>query len=458
MRLSALVLSFALLGGTSPASAADGTNVFVIDLPTTLKLVGARNLDVQIAREKLAEAKANNEGAVWQFFPAIVPGVGYRRHDDLIQDVAGKITDVHKDSYTVGPTLAAQLDLGDAIYKKLAAHQFVTAAESALESQRQESVLTAVRGYFDLAKAQASVRVAAESVRIAEDFTAQVKQAVGPGIAFKGDALRAEVQSDQNRMALRQAQEQVTVAAARLARTLHLDAKAELVAPGADLVPLALVATNAALDPLVAQARAARPEVKQSNAQVQAARKARDGAKYGPLVPGLGAQVFAGGLGGGIDGGPGRFGASEDYQFTLGWRIGPGGLFDRGRVRAGEARLHVAQLTDEKLSDEITREVVEALARLRSLSDQLGTAGHAAQTADEALRLASQRKEFAVGVVLEHVQAEQDLTRARLDYLNVVAEFNKAQFELKRAIGDAPEMAEPKNRKTPGAVRSFLPQ
>ena len=65
MRLSALVLSFALLGGTSPASAADGTNVFVIDLPTTLQLVGARNLDVQIAREKLAEAKANNEGAVW---------------------------------------------------------------------------------------------------------------------------------------------------------------------------------------------------------------------------------------------------------------------------------------------------------------------------------------------------------------------------------------------------------
>ena len=84
------------------------------------------------------------------------------------------------------------------------------------------------------------------------------------------------------------------------------------------------------------------------------------------------------------------------------------------------------------------REVVEGGTRLRSLSDQLETAGHAVRAADEALSLTSQRKEFAVGIVLERIQAEQDLTRARLDYLNVVAEFNKAQFELKRAVGEAP--------------------
>ena len=445
MLLRALTLSFTLLVGTLPAPAAGNTNIFVIDLPTTLQLAGARNLDVQIAREKLAEAKANNESAVWQFFPAIVPGIGYRRHDNLIQDVAGNVIEVHKESYSVGPTLAAQLDIGDAIYKKLAARQLVKAAESALEGQRQESALMAVRGYFDFAKALAAVRVAAESMHIAEDFAAQVEQAVGAGIAFKGDALRAEVQADKNRLSLRQAQEQVTVSAARLVQTLHLDPKIELTAPAGELVPLSLVSTNAALEVLLTRAFANRAEVRQSRAMVAAAQKAKGGAKYGPLVPSLGAQVFAGGLGGGIDGGPGRFGESEDYQFTLSWRIGPGGLFDRGRIRASEARLRVAQLTDEKLFDEVNREVVETQARLHSLSDQLGTAGHAAQAANETLRLTSQRKEFAVGLVLERIQAEQDFTRARLDYINTVAEFNKAQFELKRAIGDAPGIANPKN-------------
>ncbi len=447
-RAHSLVLMGALLSGIGSVIGADPTNsspahvagprVLTIDLPATLRLVGARNLDVRIAREKVVEAKAANESAAWQFFPAIIPGFGYRRHDNLIQDVAGNIIDVHKESYTVGPTLAAQLDLGDAIYGKLAARQRVMAAEAGIESERQDSVLLAVLGYFDLARAQASVAVAGESVRIAEGFAAQVGQAVGAGIAFKGDALRAEVQADRDRLLLRRSREQVTVASARLVRTLHLESGVELEASDNDLVPLSLVATNAALDALVVQALAARPEVKRSRALVGAARQVRDGARYGPLVPSLGAQVFAGGLGGGIQGSPGRFGESEDYQFTVGWRIGPGGLFDRGRVRAGEARLQLAQLGGDKLSDEITAEVVESVARFRSWSDQLATAGHAVKAAEEGIRLAVQRKEFAVGVVLEQVQAEQDVTRARLDYVTVVAEFNKAQYGVLRAVGAAP--------------------
>jgi outer membrane protein TolC len=51
------------------------------------------------------------------------------------------------------------------------------------------------------------------------------------------------------------------------------------------------------------------------------------------------------------------------------------------------------------------------------------------------LRLTQQRKEFAVGAVLENILAEQELTRARLDYLNAIVEFNKAQYTLTRAAG-----------------------
>lgn len=447
MRCLAAILSITLLGvvvpvavsGQTNAAAVLGTNILVIDLPTTLRLAGARNLDIQIARERLAEAKANNESAQWQFFPSLTPGLGYRRHDNLIQDVAGNLTEVHKDAYTVGPTVAMQLDLGDAIYKKLSARQLVSAASAAFETHHQESALAAVRGYFDLAKAEGSVRIAKEALRISEELAAQLRQAVSAGIAFKGDALRAEVQADKNRLVLRQVQEEVVVATARLIQTLHLDAKTMLSVPPDDLVPLTLVTNNAALDSLVAQAFAARPEVRQSRAQTESARKLRDGTKYGPLVPNIGAQVFAGGLGGGIDGASSRFGQSEDYQVTIGWRIGPGGLFDRGRLRASEARLKIAQISDEKLSDEITREVVEGHARLQSLTDQMSTVRHEVQAAEEALQLSQTRKEFAVGLVLESIQAEQDLTKARLDYLTIVSEFNKAQFSLRKAIGIAPE-------------------
>jgi outer membrane protein TolC len=62
--------------------------------------------------------------------------------------------------------------------------------------------------------------------------------------------------------------------------------------------------------------------------------------------------------------------------------------------------------------------------------------------ADEALRLARQRQEFAVAVVLENILAKQDLIRARSDYLLAIAEFNKSQYALSKTVGGLPRLPE----------------
>ena len=410
--------------------------VFLIDLPAALRLVGAQNLDVQLARERLAEARANHESAMAQFFPWLSPGAVYRRHENRVQAVDGTIFDADKQSYTVGASLTAQMDLGDAIYKSLAAERLVKAADYALDAQRQDAIVAAAQGYFDLAFGQAAVNVAREAVEISSDYAIQVERAVDAGIAFKGDQLRVQVQKQRNQLALRQAAEQQRVAAARLAQTLHLDPAVELAArDDGDLAPMALLSTNVPLDSLVREAIATRPELKQSQALVAAAIDAKRGAIYGPMVPSLGAQAFVGGLGGGRNSDTGNFGDQEDYAIGLSWRIGPGGLFDSSRKQTAESRLQGARLTEQKVRDEIGRQIVEAFARLRSSADQIDTARSALEAAEEGLRLTQARKEFAVGVVLETIQAEQDLTRSRFDYFKAVTEFNKSQYALSKALG-----------------------
>ena len=428
-----VVAAMVLLSLTS--GAADSTNAHPIDLPTALRLAGGQNLDVKIARERLAEAKANHSAALAQFFPWLAPGVTYRQHDDKLQDVAGNIIDVNKYSYAPGATLAAQVDIGDALYKTLAARQLANAANHALEAQRQDSVLAAAQGYFDLSLAQAAVGVAKESLQINADYEAQIQHALSAGIAFKGEALRVTVQKERSQLAVRQAIEQQRTAAARLAQVLRLDPVVELVPQDSDLSPLTLIETNAALDSLVQQGLALRPELKQSRSFLAAATDAKSGATYGPLIPSLGAQGFFGGLGGGRSGVPDTFGPQEDYFIGATWRIGPGGLGDFTRIRASESRLKAAELSVEKLRDDITRQIVEAVIRWQSLGDQLATAQRALAAAEEGLRLAQQRKEFAVGIVLENIQAEQDLTRARLEYLKAIAQFNQAQYVLRKATG-----------------------
>jgi outer membrane protein TolC len=119
----------------------------------------------------------------------------------------------------------------------------------------------------------------------------------------------------------------------------------------------------------------------------------------------------------------------------LSWRIGPGGLFDSGRVKAGQARLAATQLGQSKLKDAVISQVVTAAARMQSLSDQIALAQRNLATANETFRLTRQRKQYGVGIVLEDIQAQQALTQAHSDYVTAVAEHDKAQYGLNKAVG-----------------------
>ena len=410
----------------------------VIDLPTVLRLAKAQNLDIQIARERLNEAKANRDSATWGWFPWISPGAGFRRHEGRTQAVEGTVFDVDKQSYNVGGTITAQVDLGDAVYKRLAAKQLFKAAGEDLETQQQESASAAAQSYFELAKAKGLIGVLREALKVSREYQKQIHEAVGAGIAFRGDELRVQTQTERTQISLRQALEQHRIAAAQLAQTLHLDPSVDLTTEESELVPLALIDKQAGLDSLVRRALRERPELKHSDSLIAAAREANSGAVYGPLIPTVGAQVFGGGLGGGPGSSTGNFGSSEDYYVGVGWKIGPGGLFDFTRQGATKARLATSKLSREKLKDQIVGQVVENHARLGSLADQIEATKQNLATADETLRLSRERKELGVGIVLEDIQSQQEVTRARGDYLTAVAEFNKAQYALARAIGNLP--------------------
>jgi hypothetical protein len=104
-KLDPILIIILLLILIWPASGQTNGAIHEIDLPTALRLAGAQNLDVQIARERLAEAKANHQSAVAQFFPWLSPGVIYRQHDDKLQDVQGNLIDVQVFARPEGPSV-----------------------------------------------------------------------------------------------------------------------------------------------------------------------------------------------------------------------------------------------------------------------------------------------------------------------------------------------------------------
>jgi outer membrane protein TolC len=432
------VLCASLIGAASsqesPAPAAEDST-YPIDLATALRLAGAQNLDVQLARNAVDEAHANYTSAVERFLPALVPSASYLRHTGRDQQVDGTVMDVPKHSDTVGAYLTAQIPVGDAIFTALQTHQLVTAADAGATAQERNSGLAAAQQYFDLVSARALVDVVSQALSISQSYEQQLNEAVRIGIAFKGDAVRVQTQTQRLQLELTRAQERQRLAAARLAQTLHLQPLVELTPAEREPAPLALAGLNAPPKELIRTALDNRPELARSTAEIAAAEQARRGAIYGPLIPTIGGQAF----GGEFNGGPGdttaNGGSRQDYTVGLSWKVGPGGLFDLGRIRANRAKLSAAELRDEKLRDQIGNEVVDGYTQVQSLFEQLRVARLNLSAAEETLRLTRHRKELGVGVVLEDIQAQQELLQARSDLVTIVTQLNQQQYALLHSVG-----------------------
>jgi len=434
MRQVFFLFTVAVCAAAEAPSALPGN---VIDLPTALRLAGANNLDVQIAREKLVEARAADDSARARFFPWVAPMVVVRRHENNIQAVDGTMLDANKNSLAAGLALNAQLDLGDIYYQKLVADQVVRSSEAALAGRQREMTYRAAAAYFDLARARAIVGAAEEASRVARQHAEQIAATVAAGLTFQGDAARVRAASERSDLAVSRLRAEQRFAAARLAELLHLDPASELAPADSTLSPLTLMTAGNDVGALISRALANRPEVDETTARLAAAHAAQRGTTIGPLIPSVGAQAIVGGLGGGPGStSPGHgFESSDDYALGLSWRLGPGGIFDRYREREAMARERQVQLDLEKTKDAIRRQVVEEHVRLRSLTEQLELTRKTLEAADQTATLSRQRRETGVGAVLEDIVAEEELAQARRDYLATIADFNVAQYALQFAVG-----------------------
>jgi len=407
-----------------------------IDLPTTLRLAGANAIELQLAQQKLEEARGHEQQRVLAFIPTLSLGIGYKNHQGAIQEVGGNVIDVSKNSTALGGTAALDLNLGEAIYQRLAAKQQAIAADKDITAQRFAMQARAAAAYFELVRAQARVAVADDAVKISQGYGKQVTNAVAAGVAFKGDALRVDVQTRRNQLDLEKAKGAVQQASVQLAAMLRLDPFVTLRASEGEPRVLTLVSTSSNVKALTEKALALRPELAQQLAALAAARHERDAAVKGPWVPTLTAQVFGGGLDGGTGSSTRGMEDSEDYFVGLSWKIGVGGLFDKGRTRSANARLKQAELQEAQIKEAIVAEVVAVNEQVKALAKQVEAAREGVKAAEENNKLTHERQEFAVGIVLETVLAEQELTQARIDYLDAVTAHNAAQYLLSKSVGD----------------------
>lgn len=435
--LAALAITTTAIDAASaqqPAPVSSPPTAVAIDLPTVLDRAGANSLDLALAREAVAQAKASDLQATMKLFPYLTFGGQYSDHGGGVANVNGVVIDADKSLSTLGGTIAAQVDLGNAIGGKLIAEERKLGASARLDAQRGTTIRNAALAYFDLAGLSAETGVLKDAVRTSQDFQSQLGRAADLGLAARSDVIRAEVEVQSNQIALRQAEERAMRASAILSELLRSTPGVILAPTDEAQIPVKLVPENLSLDDLIAKAFQSRPELAQSRSDMKAADLTRNAAVYGPLLPTVTAQYGRGRLHGGPDGLPSLTDNSDDAQILFTWRVGPGGLFDFGRIDEAKSLLRQAQLLDARTRDAIAREVVENQEGLRSAQDQMKLALKNVESASRNLELSQQRRDFGFAAVLETIIAQQQLVVARRAYIQAVTQHNRAQYSLARAI------------------------
>jgi outer membrane protein TolC len=443
-----------------PPAPNSGLRPFPINLPTALRLGNTRAIDIDAAAARLAVAVALLKQAQATWLPSVTFGGDYFRHEGLIQNSAGAVMDDHYQSLMFGAGSGigstAVISLTDAFFAPLAARQVVRARGGEMQAATNDSLVAVTEAYFTVQQARGELAGAIDATRRAEDLVRRTSK-LAPGLVPPVEAVRAEAELSRRQQAEVLARERWRVGSAELIRVLRLD-------PGVQVDPIeppylrvTLVPLDTPLDNLIPMALTLRPELASRQALVQASLQLLRQERLRPLIPSLlvrgvstpASGTLAAGYAAAGTGSLGNTGGRVDVDVQLLWQLDNLGFGNYARVQQRRAENQQAMVELFRIEDRVAAEVSEALAQAQSAADRVGMAERGLRLSVESAEknLAgvgqTQRSGELVTLVIrpqEAVAAVQALAQAYADYFGAIADANRAQFRLYRALGKPAQM------------------
>ena len=430
-----------------------------IDLGTALKLAGAENPELLLARERVTQVVAQRQLAAAQLLPNLNLGTNYNLHRGPLQQSTGSILDVNRDALYVGlganavgsgspsiPGLNYNVNVGVGWYGFLASRQRVVTARAVADAVRNDVLLRVCLAYVELLRGEGRRTVALRNRGEAAELARLTAAYAKAGQGRQADADRATVELKRRDAELTQAEADTLAASARLCQLLNLDPSVRLKPIDGWVVPAPLVPDPTPLPDLLAIALMQRPELAARRSEVQAALYELSLAKVLPFSPNMILGFSAGGFGGGsnvvADAGIGpRFSSLDgrsDLDVVVFWQFRNLGVGNVAMVRAADSRMKQMRFRELEGVNSVRAEVAEAKARVDARFLQIDAAEAAVRASTDAYAEDLARIKGGQGLPLEVIDSLRLLARSRYEYLDSILDYNRAQFQLWVALGRPP--------------------
>ncbi len=428
-----------------------------IDLASALQLAGVQNPEIMLARERITEMAAIRQFAAAQILPNINGGMNFDSHSGALQQSNGHILNVARSALFVGaganaiaagsvsiPGVMWNQNLSQGMFTYLVARQSVRRAQFQSQAVRNETLKKVALAYVELLR-NAGRRAIAIKIRDDASEIARLTAAFArTGEGRQADADRAATELAKREMDVTVADGELALASAQLARLLNLDPSIRLQPAETWVVPNPIVPELITLQELIGMAALRRPELAAQRQAIAIAMLNLQGARILPFSPTTLVGYSAGLLGGGSNLQAVRFGnfaGRNDFDVVAYWTLQNLGVGNRSQVNAARSRLRQSDLERLEMLNAVRTEVATSYARAKVRFAQIATAERAVQTGIDSFSEDMVRTQNNEGRPIEVLDSLRLLGRARFEYLDAIAEYNAAQFELYVALGQPPANA-----------------
>jgi outer membrane protein, multidrug efflux system len=318
--------------------------------------------------------------------------------------------------------------IAPASYFALSAAKRNRDASEAIYQVSEASVLVAVaQAYFAAGGTDELVVARRDAVTVATETFDVAKARVAAELANQVESTRAETALVRAQQDLAEAEN--TRAAAYRALATLLGTREPITVHAAEPQP----AEPGALDALIGEAHAHRPELAAQHATIAAAQANERASawRWSPTLSAFGnvrVQNYAGFSG-------------DKYAWALGleldWVVFDGGVRDAQRQLA-EAQRREAEARLELLGDTVSDEVANAHGTLETKRKAVGSAQRAVELARETLRLVRAQYEAGTAKQLDVLQAQDVLVSAEVALAQAHFDVALSELQLRRAAGAFP--------------------
>ena len=412
-------------------SAPDGPSMSQsIDLASALRLAASGHLDILEARARVREAEGRASSSDGYLLPILSVGAAFSGNRGQAQSSFGAVQEANFNTLTALGTVRIAANVGESVYRNLAAHRTAEAAAGFELAQVQRTLYDVSVGYLALVESDGTVRIQQQFVQEAQTLVRLTQARAAQGLGSALDAERAQAQAAAAEQRLLGAKNERQRRSKALAASLRLDPTVDLVPTDKDLSPASLVDPSDDLSKWLARAGERRQETFALRAGRDAARDEVSAARWSVWGPELSAGAAFGELGKSF----GTLDERRSWIVSAGWSFSIGGP---GRIEAAEARADQADLALRRFQDRLQASVAGSYQELLLSRQQIEPSQRELSAAENALRIA--RANFEGGLLAETdlLLVQQSADQARLRRLGSVARYNQAQLQLLAESGVA---------------------